>query len=181
MLSEEHKKLLETLRERFQNHLNRHNDMQWSQIEEKLKNNPDKMEIINQMERSGGEPDVIEYSVINDEYMFCDCSKETPIGRRSLCYDKQALVGRKTNKPQNSAIELAKEMKIKILNEEEYKKLQKLEEFDTKTSSWIQTPEEIRKEGGALFCDRRYKHVFVYHNSAESYYASRGFRGTLRV
>lgn len=169
------------LKERFEKNRHRHEEMDWEQIQEKIEANPDKLWSLFIMEQTGGETDVIGFDEATGEYLFCDCSKESPKGRRSLCYDREALESRKKHKPENSAMDMAKEMGIELLTEEQYRKLQELEHFDTKTSSWIFTPEEIRRQGGALFCDYRYGHVFVYHNGAESYYSSRGFRGLLRV
>lgn len=173
--------LLTTLKKRFEKNMHRHENLQWEKIEEKLLNNPDKLWSLYEMERTEGEPDVIGYDSENDQYIFCDCSKESPKGRRSVCYDREALESRKNHKPENSAVEMAQEMGIEILDEEQYRELQKLENFDMKTSTWIKTPADIRALGGALFCDFRYGHVFVYHNGASSYYASRGFRGILKV
>lgn len=173
--------LLTTLKKRFEKNMHRHENLQWEKIEEKLLNNSDKLWSLYEMERTEGEPDVIDYDFENDQYIFCDCSKESPKGRRSVCYDREALESRKNHKPENSAVEMAQEMGIEILDEEQYRELQKLENFDMKTSTWIKTPADIRALGGALFCDFRYGHVFVYHNGASSYYASRGFRGILKV
>lgn len=174
-------KIIETLKDRFLKNMDRHKGLVWEKIENKLKNNPKKMESILKMEETGGEPDVIGFDNKTEEYIFVDCSAESPKGRRSLCYDQKALEERKTFKPKNSVVKMAKEMGIEILDEEQYKDLQKLGEFDTKSQSWLYTPQEIRKLGGAIFADRRYNHVFMYHNGAESYYAARGFRGLLRV
>lgn len=173
--------LLETLKTRFEKNMNRHKDIKWSDVQAKLESDDDKLWSINEMERTGGEPDVIGYDKKADEYIFCDCSAESPKGRRSLCYDREALDERKEAKPENSAVDMASEMGIKLLTEEEYRELQELGEFDLKTSSWIETPSGIRKLGGAIFADRRYDHIFVYHNGAQSYYAARGFRGLLKV
>jgi len=173
--------LLNVLKARFEKNMHRHPEMEWSNILKKLNEHPDKLWSLHEMERTGGDPDVVGYDQETDEYIFYDCSKESPIGRRSICYDRQALESRKKHKPENSALDMATSMGIEMLTEEQYRELQKLDEFDLKTSSWVQTPPEIRKLGGALFCDRRYGHVFVYHNGAESYYSSRGFRGSLRV
>lgn len=178
---EQHKKLLEILRVRFENHIFRHPDLLWHEIENKLEKMPQKLSSLSAMEESGGEPDVIGKDVSTGEFIFCDCSKESPKGRRSICYDREALNARKEHKPSNSASDLAAEMGIEILTEEQYKFLQRLGPFDLKTSSWLQTPEQIRKSGGAIFGDCRYNHVFIYHNGAESYYAARGFRGILKV
>lgn len=178
---EQHSALLETLKNRFEQNKNRHNDLEWAKIQAKLESSPEKMWSLNEMERTGGKPDVVGYDADTDEYLFYDCSAESPKDRRSFCYDQQALESRKEHKPKNSALAVATEMGIQLLSEEHYRHLQQVGHFDTKTSSWIQTPAEIRKLGGALFCDFRYNTVFVYHNGAESYYAARGFRGSLRV
>jgi len=181
-LSKEQKEqLIATLQKRFENNMQRHQDFAWAQIEARLQANPNKLWSLNEMENSGGEPDVVGQDTKTGEFVFTDCSPETPKGRRSLCYDREALESRKEHKPANSAMDMASEMGIELLTEEEYRALQELGEFDTKTSSWVKTPKEIRKLGGAVYCDRRYDHVFVYHNGAESYYAVRGFRGSLRV
>lgn len=177
----ERDKLLELLGVRFEKNMNRHKGIEWKKVVAKLEASPSKLWSLSQMEETGGEPDVIGFDKKTGEYVFVDCSEETPKGRRSICYDGDALRSRKEHKPRTSALDMAEEMGIKILNEEQYRGLQKLGEFDTKTSSWIETPADIRKLGGALFCDRRFGHVFVYHNGAESYYAARGFRGELRV
>lgn len=169
------------LRARFEKNMGRHKDVKWADVETKLKANPDKLWSLSEMEQTGGEPDVVGFDKKSVEYIFYDCCPETPKERRSICYDPEALESRKEHKPAHSAIGMAAEMNVEILSEEEYRALQKLGKFDTKTSSWIKTPSEIRKLGGALFCDRRYEHVFVYHNGAESYYGSRGFRASLRV
>ncbi|HHW46872.1 MAG TPA: DUF4256 domain-containing protein [Clostridiales bacterium] len=173
--------LLKILKSRFEKNMNRHERLEWDRVQEKLKANPQKLWSLNEMEITGGEPDVVGFDENTGEVIFCDCSAESPKGRRSLCYDREALESRKEHKPKGSAVDMALAMGIELLTEEEYRKLQLLGEFDTKTSSWIKTPDNIRKLGGALFCDRRYNTVFVYHNSAESYYSSRGFRGMLRV
>lgn len=173
--------LIRVLKTRFEQNLNRHKGLEWGKVQAKLEAFPGKMWSLNEMERTGGEPDVAGYDAQTGEYLFYDCSDESPKGRRSTCYDGEALESRKENKPTNSALGMASDMGIKILNEEEYRGLQKLGRFDAKTSSWIETPPGIRKLGGALFADFRYNHVFVYHNGAESYYAARGFRGLLRV
>lgn len=173
--------LLKVLKARFEKNMNRHEGLEWDKVLEKLKNNTDKLWSLNQMEETGGEPDVIGYDKETDEYIFCDCAAESPKERRSLCYDKEALNSRKENKPKDSAVNMAYEMEIELLTEEQYRELQKLGNFDLKTSSWVKTPDNIRKLGGAIFCDRRYNTVFTYHNGAESYYSSRGFRGILRV
>ena len=172
--------LLKTLKARFEQNMNRHKDVQWAQLQARLEANPEKLWTLNEMERTGGEPDVVSHDK-NGEFMFYDCSAESPNGRRSLCYDRAALDARKENKPKGSALDMAAAMSIELLSEEEYRELQRLGKFDTKTSSWVKTPAAIRKLGGALFCDRRYDTVFVYHNGAESYYAARGFRGCLRI
>lgn len=173
--------LLETLKERFEKHMNRHPNVTWDAVLERLEANPDKLRVLHEMERTGGEPDVVKIDEATGELLFYDCSPESPTGRRSLCYDREARVARKKHPPSGSAMELAEEIGIEMLTEEQYRELQQLGEFDRKTSSWVKTPEKIRKLGGALFCDRRYDHVFVYHNGADSYYASRGFRGMLKV
>ena len=175
------KDLIEKLKRRFEENMDRHKDLEWSDIELRLKKLPEKLWSLYEMESTGGEPDVIGYDEKEDKYIFFDCAVESPKGRRSLCYDKEALESRKKNKPKDSAIDMAERMGIELLTEKEYRELQELGDFDTKTSSWIKTPDRIRKLGGALYCDRRYDTVFVYHNGAESYYASRGFRGCLRV
>lgn len=177
----EQKELLTQLKERFEKNMKRHKGIVWSKVEAKLVSKPGKLWTLNEMERSGGEPDVVAYDKKKDEYVFYDCSAESPKGRRSFCYDEAALKSRKEHKPKDSAVNMANEMGIEILTEDEYRKLQELGEFDLKTSSWVQTPPEIRKLGGAIFCDRRYDHVFTYHNGAESYYAARGFRGAIRI
>ena len=161
--------------------MNRHKGLEWDKVKEKITADPEKLWSLNEMEITGGEPDVIAFDKKTGEYIFYDCSTESPKDRRSLCYDRDALNARKENKPKNSAIDMAAEIGIEILNEEQYRELQKLGNFDTKTSSWVKTPDDIRKLGGAVFCDFRYGNVFVYHNGAESYYAARGFRGLLRV
>jgi hypothetical protein len=173
--------LLSTLKTRFEKNKNRHKGLDWGKVETRLKANPAKLWSLQEMENTGGEPDVVGLDKKTGEYIFYDCSAETPAGRRSICYDGEALASRKEHKPKTSAMDMAAAMGIDILSEEEYRGLQELGEFDTKTSSWVKTPPAIRKLGGALFCDRRYKQVFVYHNGAESYYAARAFRGSLRV
>ncbi|WP_343695712.1 DUF4256 domain-containing protein [Flavobacterium sp.] len=178
---EQEESLLSVLEARFENNMHRHQGIKWEKVQEKLKANPKKIWSLDEMERTEGEPDVVGYDEKANEYIFYDCSAESPKGRRSICYDHQALEKRKENKPTDSAINMAQEMGIQILNEEEYRSLQKLGKFDTKTSSWILTPDNIRKLGGAIFSDFRYDTVFVYHNGADSYYAARGFRGSLRV
>ena len=173
--------LLALLKARFEKSMSRHRSADWGPIRAKLEAHPGKLWSLGEMERTGGEPDVVGQDARTGEYLFYDCSAESPKGRRSCCYDRDALESRKEHKPANSALNMAGSMGIEILTEEQYRALQQLGEFDTKTSSWVLTPAEIRKRGGALFCDRRYGHVFVYHNGAESYYAARGFRGSLRV
>jgi hypothetical protein len=178
---EQRDELLRVLKARFEKNMNRHKGLEWAKVQSKLGANAKKLLSLNEMERTGGEPDVVGHDKKTGEYIFFDCSAESPKGRRSVCYDGEALESRKEHKPKNNAIAMAAAMGIELLTEEQYRELQKLGKFDTKTSSWITTPSEIRKLGGALFCDRRYDHVFVYHNGAESYYAARGFRGSLRV
>jgi len=173
--------LLGVLRARFEKNMSRHKGLKWGDVQTKLEANPDKLWSLNEMEGTGGEPDVVSYDKKTDEHIFYDCSAESPKGRRSLCYDRKALESRKEHKPKNNAIDMAAAMGIELLTEGQYRELQKLGELDTKTSSWVITPPEIRKLGGAIFCDRRFNHVFTYHNGAESYYAARGFRGSLRV
>jgi len=179
--SEQRSTLLETLKIRFEKNKNRHATLEWSKIQAKLESNTDKLWSLYEMERTGGEPDVVGYDTKTSEYIFYDCSPESPKGRRSICYDREGLESRKEYKPENTAIDMATDMGIEILTEEQYRELQLFDKFDTKTSSWIKTPSDIRKLGGALFADFRYGTVFVYHNSAPSYYASRAFRGSLRV
>jgi hypothetical protein len=178
---EQSRELLNTLKSRFEKNMQRHKGINWADVQAKLDAKPEKLWSLNEMERSGGEPDLVGQDKNTGEYIFVDCSAESPKGRRSICYDLQALDARKEHKPENDAITMATEMGIEILNEEQYRELQLLGNFDTKTSSWVKTPPEIRKLGGALFCDRRYDHVFVYHNGADSYYGARGFRGRLGV
>ncbi len=173
--------LLNVLKARFAKHMSRHKGIEWTKVQAKLETKPEKMWSLNEMERTGGEPDVVGHDKKTGEYIFYDCSAESPSGRRSFCYDREALESRKENKPKNSAKDAADDMGIEILTEEEYRALQELGSFDTKTSSWVKTPAAVRKLGGALFCDRRYNTIFVYHNEAESYYAARAFRGSLRV
>jgi hypothetical protein len=173
--------LLKALKARFEKNMNRHKGLEWAKVQAKLEPNAEKLWSLNEMERTGGEPDVVGYDKKTGEYIFDDCSAESPIGRRNVCYDREALESRKENKPKDSAMNMAAAMGIEILTEEQYRELQKLGNFDTKTSSWVKTPTEIRKLGGAIFCDRRYDHVFVYHNGADSYYGGRAFRGSLRV
>lgn len=178
---EQCEELLKTLKVRFEENMNRHESLEWAEVQEKVEANSGKLWSLNEMERTGGEPDVVGYDKTSGEYIFYDCSTESPKGRRSICYDQEALESRKEHKPKNNAIDMAAAMGIELLSEEQYRELQKVGNFDTKTSSWVKTPADIRKLGGAIFCDRRYNHVFVYHNGAESYYAARGFRGLLRV
>jgi Protein of unknown function (DUF4256) len=173
--------LLRLLKARFEKNMNRHTGLEWTKIQAKLEANPEKLWSLDEMEISGGEPDVVGHDKKTGEYIFYDCSEESPKGRRSLCYDGEALASRKEHKPKDSAIDMAVDMGIELLTEEQYRELQQLGKFDTKTSSWVKTPDEIRELGGAVFCDRRYDHIFLYHNGAESYYAARGFRGSLRV
>jgi hypothetical protein len=173
--------LLKALQARFERNKNRHRGLDWAAVLSKLEVNAEKVWSLSEMERTGGEPDVVGQDKNTGEYIFYDCSAESPKDRRSLCYDREALDSRKENKPKGSALEMAAAMGIEVLAEEQYRELQKLGEFDTKTSSWVKTPASVRKLGGALFCDRRYNTVFVYHNGAESYYAARGFRGSLRI
>jgi hypothetical protein len=175
------KELLGTLKVRFEQNMNRHKGLEWAKVQAKLEANTEKLRSLNEMEGTGGEPDVVGHDKNTGEYIFYDCSAQSPNGRRSICYDREALEARKENKPEDSAMGMAAAMGIELLTEEQYRDLQKLGDFDTKTSSWVKTPSAIRKLGGALFCDRRYDTVFVYHNGAESYYAARGFRGSLRV
>lgn len=179
--SEEGQELLMTLKNRFEKNMKRHKGLEWNKVRAKLEDNPQKLWSLNEMELTGGEPDVVGYDKKTGEYIFYDCSTESPKGRRSICYDDEALRSRKENKPKNSAIEMAADMGIEILTETEYRDLQKLGDFDLKTSSWVKTPSNIRELGGAIFCDRRYDTVFVYHNGAESYYAARGFRSSLKI
>jgi len=181
MKKQEQQELLGTLQARFQKNMHRHRDMAWPDIQTRLDRSPAALRSLQEMESTGGEPDVIGHDRESGAYIFCDCSPESPAGRRSFCYDGEALASRKENKPENSAGDMAAAMGVQLMTEEQYRALQQLGEFDTKTSSWIDTPLELRKLGGALFCDRRYGRVFVYHNGAQSYYAARGFRGTLRV
>src|ERR1044072_91069 len=173
--------LLTALKTRFEENMDRHKGLDWTKVQAKLESNPEKLWSLNEMERTGGEPDVVSFDKKSGEYLFIDCSPESPKDRRSICYDREALEARKENKPKNSAINMATAMGIEILTEEQYRELQKLGNFDLKTSSWVKTPPDIRKLGGALFCDPRYHQVFTYHNGAESYYAARGFRGSLSV
>lgn len=179
--SKQNEELISVLKNRFEKNMNRHKGMDWTKIQTKLDSNSDKLWSLNEMDKTGGEPDVVGFDKKTDEYLFFDCSAESPAERRSLCYDREALESRKENKPAGSAVEMAEAMGIELLTEEQYRELQTIGKFDLKTSSWIKTPDEIRKLGGALFCDRRYNHVFVYHNGVQSYYAARGFRGMLKV
>jgi hypothetical protein len=178
---EQHEELLSVLKARFEKNRSRHQSLEWTKVQEKLEADIEKLWSLHEMEVTGGEPDVVGHDKKTGEYLFYDCSAESPKGRRSFCYDRKALDSRKEYKPENSAMDMAAAMGIEMLTEEQYRELQKLGKFDTKTSSWIITPADIRKLGGALFCDRRYDTVFVYHNGAESYYAARGFRGSLKV
>ena len=173
--------LLKTLQARFEKNMNRHRGLEWTRVQSTLEANAEKLWSLNEMERTGGEPDVVGYDKKTGEYIFYDCSAESPAGRRSVCYDREALASRKEHKPKNSAVDMAAAMGIELLTEEQYRALQKLGRFDLKTSSWVKTPSAIRELGGAIFCDRRYDTVFVYHNGAESYYAARAFRGSLRL
>ena len=173
--------LLNTLKARFEKNINRHKGLEWAKIQGKLEAKTEKLWSLNEMERTGGEPDVVGHDKETGEYIFYDCSPESPKGRRSVCYDREALESRKEHKPENNAIDMTASIGIELLTEEQYRELQKLGNFDLKTSSWVKTPADVRKLGGALFCDRRYNTVFVYHNGAESYYAARGFRGLLRI
>jgi len=183
LLPEQGAELLKVLKARFEKNMSRHKGIEWANVQAKLdsEDSGSKLWTLYEMERTGGEPDVIGHDAATGEYIFCDCSPESPKGRRSVCYDREALESRKEYKPENSAVDMAAEIGIELLTEEQYRELQKLGEFDKKTSSWVQTPADIRKLGGAVFCDRRYGHVFLYHNGAESYYAARGFRGLLKI
>jgi len=178
---EQRQELLRTSQARFEKNVNRHKDVEWAKVRARLEANPEKLWSLNEMERTGGEPDVVGHDQKTGEYIFFDCSAETPGGRRSVCYDREALEGRKEHKPKDSAVDMAATIGIELLSEQQYRELQARGSFDTKTSSWVKTPPEIRKLGGAIFCDRRYGHVFTYHNGAESYYAARAFRGCLKV
>jgi hypothetical protein len=173
--------LIRVLKARFEKNMHRHYDLEWNKLQAKLQAYNEKMWSLNEMEKTGGEPDVVGHDDITGEFIFYDCSAESPAGRRSVCYDREGLESRKEHKPQTNAVDMAAAIGIEILSEEQYRELQQLGNFDTKSSSWVKTPAEIRKLGGALFCDRRYEYVFVYHNGAESYYAVRGFRGSLKV
>lgn len=179
---EQREELFEVLKERFEKNMHRHQDLEWAKVAKKLEETDSKkLWSLNEMERTEGEPDVVDYDQVKDEYIFYDCSVESPKGRRSVCYDRKALESRKKHKPENTVIDMANDMGIELLTEEQYRKLQKLENFDKKTSSWVQTPTDIRERGGAIFCDYRYGHVFTYHNGADSYYGARGFRGSLMI
>jgi hypothetical protein len=179
--AEDRDELLKGLQARFEKNMSRHKGLEWSKVQAKLEANAEKLWSLNEMEKTGGEPDVVAFDKKTGEFVFYDCSAESPKGRRSVCYDREALEARKEHKPKDSALNMATAMGIELLTEEQYRELQKLGKFDEKTSSWIQTPADIRKLGGALFCDRRYEQVFLYHNGAESYYGARAFRGSLRV
>lgn len=179
--SEQREELLRVLKARFEKYKNRHEELVWDKVQAKLEADPNKLWSLYEMERTGGEPDVVRFEKMTGEYIFYDCSEESPKGRRSLCYDREALEARKENKPKNNVIDMAAQMGIELLTEEEYRILQRIGRFDAKTSSWVKTPADIRRLGGAIFGDFRYDTVFVYHNGAESYYAARGFRGLLRV
>jgi Protein of unknown function (DUF4256) len=178
---EQREELLRALKARFEKNMNRHKGLEWTKVQTRLKANTEKLWSLNEMERTGGEPDVVGYDKKTGEYIFYDCSAESPKGRTSVCYDREGLDSRKEHKPKNNAIDMAAAMGVELLTEEQYRELQKLGNFDTKTSSWVKTPSAIRKLGGALFCDRRFGHVFVYHNGAQSYYSARAFRASLRV
>lgn len=178
---EQREELFSVLKERFEKNMNRHHELEWDKVQAKLEANTEKLWSLNEMEVTGGEPDIVGYDTKKDEYIFYDCSVESPKGRRSVCYDRKALESRKKHKPENNAMDMATAMGIEILTEEQYRALQEHGDFDKKTSSWVQTPSDIRELGGALFCDYRFGHVFVYHNGADSYYGARGFRGSLRV
>lgn len=177
----ENEKLISILKDRFEKNMNRHENLDWDTVETKLKIDTTKLSILNKMEKTGGEPDIVSYDKKTNTFMFYDCSQESPEGRRNTCYDEKAMESRKKNKPLNNAVEMATKIGIELLTEKQYRELQQLGNFDTKTSSWIKTPSKIRKLGGAIFCDYRYDTTFVYHNSAESYYSSRGFRGSLQI
>ena len=178
---EQTEELINTLQVRFEKNTSRHEGLDWANVQARLEANREKLWSLHEMEATGGEPDVVGYDANTDEFIFYDCSAESPKGRRSLCYDREAWESRKNHKPENTAMDVAKEMGIELLTEEQYRQLQELGKFDLKTSSWVQTPDNIRKLGGAIFCDRRYDMVFMYHNGADSYYAARGFRGSLKV
>lgn len=181
LLPEDREELLKELKRRFEENMKRHNGVKWADVQAKLDANPDKLWSLAEMERTGGEPDVVAFDKKTGEYIFFDCAAETPAGRRSLCYDREALDSRKQHKPENDAVSMAAAMGVELLTEDQYRELQKLGEFDLKTSSWVRTPADVRSLGGALFCDRRYGRIFTFHNGAESYYAARAFRGVLRV
>ena len=181
MNAKQREELLRALKARFEKNMDRHKGLAWAKVQATLERNTKKLSSLNEMERTGGEPDVVDHDKKTGEYVFYDCSAESPKGRRSVCYDREALESRKEHKPKNNAIDMAATMGIEILTEEQYRALQRLGDFDLKTSSWLKTPSDIRELGGAIFADRRYDHVFVYHNGASSYYAARGFRGSLRV
>src|SRR5580700_9866438 len=181
MLPEQREELLRALKARFEKNMNRHKGLEWAKIQAKLEANAEKLWSLNEMEKSGGEPDIVGHDKKTGEYIFYDCSAESPKGRRSLCYDREALDSRKENKPKGNTEEMAAAMGVELLTEEQYRNLQKLGEFDSKTSSWVKTPSNVRKLGGALFCDRRFDTVFLYHNGAESYYAARAFRGWIKI
>ncbi|MGM8363865.1 DUF4256 domain-containing protein [Virgibacillus sp. W0181] len=178
---EQQEELISVLKDRFEQNMNRHKGIKWDKVQEKLEGNPEKLWSLHAMEVTGGEPDIVSYDKKKDEYTFYDFAVESPKGRRSVCYDREGLESRKKHKPENNAIDMATAMGIEMLTEDQYRSLQKIEKVDMKTSSWVQTPSDIRNLGGALFCDRRYGYVFVYHNGASSYYGARGFRGLLRV
>jgi hypothetical protein len=178
---EQREELLRALKARFEKNMNRHKGLEWAKLQARLEANSEKLWSLNEMERTGGEPDVVDHDKKTGEYIFYDCSAESPKGRTSVCYDREGLDSRKEHKPKNNAIDMAAAMGVELLTEEQYRELQKLGNFDTKTTSWVKTPSDIRKLGGALFCDRRFGHVFVYHNGAQSYYSARAFRGSLRV
>jgi hypothetical protein len=178
---QEHEELLTVLKARFEKNMNRHKGLDWAKVQARLEAHAERLASLHEMERTGGEPDIVDHDEKTGEYIFYDCSTESPQGRRSVCYDREGLESRKENRPENSAVDMAAAMGVELLTEEQYRELQKLGKFDTKTSSWVKTPPGIRKLGGALFCDRRYDTVFLYHNGAQSYYAARGFRGSLRV
>ncbi|HEX7830300.1 MAG TPA: DUF4256 domain-containing protein [Thermoanaerobaculia bacterium] len=181
MAAKQNNELIETLKARFEKNMKRHKQLDWAKVQAAIEASPKKLKALQAMEESGGEPDVVGFDKKSGEFIFYDCAAESPKGRRSICYDQQALNARKENKPKDSAVNMASAMGIELLTEDEYRELQKLGEFDLKTSSWVSTPGDIRKLGGAIFCDRRYDTVFTYHNGADSYYAARGFRGSLRV
>ncbi len=178
---EQRERLLSTLKTRFERNMQRHQGLEWAKVQAKLEANPEKLWSLHEMERTGGEPDVVGHDPQTGEYIFFDCSAQSPKGRRSICFDRQGQEARQKHRPEHNAVDMAADMGIELLTEDQYRALQKLGEFDTKTSSWVQTPAEIRELGGALFCDRRYDHVFVHHNGAQSYYGSRAFRGSLRI